>query len=374
MIVLRPAWMEVDLDAIASNCELVRRHVGADKAIIAVVKANAYGHGAAPVARRLVDCGAELLAVALLQEAVELRDAGIDSPILVLGAPDCSEAEGFVEYGVQSPITNAEFARALSEAGTKVGCDAVPCQVKIDSGMGRQGVRADEAAELGRLIRGLGNLDVRGVFSHFACAGSDHEFTCCQTDTSVGAMQAFTEALGKPVPLRHLANSGGVSRCPESWLEGVRPGAILYGITPPDSSEGLPGTRQAMTLKARIVCLKRLLPGETVGYGRTYTAQDSARVAILPIGYADGYPRSLSNNADVLVGGKRCPVVGRVSMDAIVVDVTAVPEARMGDESVLIGAQGEEFISVDELARRADTIVQEIVARMSARLPRVYGG
>lgn len=368
---MRPAWLEINLGAVAHNYREIKRRIGPEAGVIAVVKSNAYGHGAIPVAREVLASGAQVLAVALVQEAVELRQADITAPILVLGATDPEEAPACVEHGVCATLAGVEFAQALSASASRL---AVPglCHIKIDSGMGRQGVRAEQAAAFGEAIRSLPNLDVQGVFSHFASSPSDREFTERQTRTFLAAVAALEEGLGREIPLRHLANSGAIVRHPNSWLDAVRPGALLYGIAATDAGERLPSTRQAMTLKARIVSLKPIHKGESVGYGRTFRASKDTRAAVLPLGYVDGYPRALTNNADVLVRGQRCPILGRVSMDCTVLDVGSVGDIGVGEEVVLLGSQGDETITTGELARRCDTCVEEIVSRMSARLPRVF--
>jgi alanine racemase len=370
---LRPAWLEIDLDALAHNFREIQSIVGPAVKIIAVAKCNAYGHGAIPVVRRVLAEGASLVAVALLQEAMELREVGVTAPLLVLGASDPSEAPEFVAHDVCATVTDPEFARALSAAAVAQGRPG-RCHIKIDSGMGRQGVRADAITAFAAELRSLPGLQIEGLFSHFASAGADPDYTELQRQTFVTAAKQLEAVLGKKVPLHHLANSAGILHHPDSWLDAVRPGALLYGIANASGDEHHPSVRPVMALKAKIAFLKDIGSGESVGYSRTFIAPRATRVAILPLGYGDGYPRALSNNADVLVHGRRCPVVGRVCMDCIVVDVGAVPEAQLGDEVVLLGRQGNEKITAGELAQRAGTIVQEIVSRMSTRLPRVFLG
>lgn len=370
---MRPAWLEIDLGALAHNIARVRQHVGPKVELIAVVKANAYGHGAEAVARCALACGARLLAVALVGEGIALRQAGLDAPILVLGAADPDEAPLFVEHDILATVTTAELARALSRAAVAQGKTA-RCHVKVDSGMGRLGVRVEEVGRFGELLRELPGLRVEGAFSHFACSQDDPDFTHLQTRRFLAALPQLEQALGHPVGMRHLANSGGVVGYPESWLDAVRPGAVVYGIFTIHNAEHLPGTRQVMSLKARIVALRQVRPGESVGYDRTYVASGPTLTAVLPLGYADGYPRALSSVGEVLVRGFRCPVLGRVSMDTTIIGVGHVPGVAVGDEAVLLGAQGNDLITTGEVARWGGTIVQEIAARMSTRLPRVYLG
>ena len=370
MTPLRPAWIEIDPGAIHHNVRQLRSLVGPAVKLIAVVKANAYGHGAMPVARECLAAGADMLAVALAQEGVELREAGISAPVLILGTSDAGEAEAICEHGLTPSVSDPGLVRALSEAAGNLGCET-QCHVKVDSGMGRQGVRGEDCEGFGALLGGLPGLRVRGVFSHFASCPTDEAFTQEQTANLHAAARALEAGLGYRPELRHVAASAGILCAPETHLGAVRPGAILYGVADCGYEQHLPRFRPVMSLKARIVSTKRLGAGESVGYGRTHLAPADTRTALLPIGYADGYPRALGNNAEVLVGGRRCPVVGRVSMDCIVADIGGVPEAQVGDEVVLLGAQGEERIAAEELAQRAGTCVQEIVSRMATRLPRV---
>ncbi len=375
---MRPAWLEIDLEAYRHNLSEIRRHVGARRGLIAVVKANAYAHGAVPIAHTAVACGARMLAVALLQEAVELRQAGIVAPILVLGAADCSEAADFVQYDVIPAVATLGFARALSQAAASQAKTA-PCHVKLDSGMGRQGVRPDEVAQFARSLQALEGLRVTGVFSHFADSACDDPFTKRQTECflqGAGALQGLMAEPGNAHGARllwHLANSGGVAFHPDSWLDAVRPGGLSYGIPRYDRPCPL-DLRQVMTLKARVVTVKSLQCGDSVGYDRTFVAARPTRTAVVPLGYADGYPRSAGKRAHVLVRGKRCPVLGRVSMDCIVLDVTEIEGCREGEEVVLLGRQADQSISMAELAQMAQSCVEETSARFTPRLPRVYLG
>ncbi len=375
---MRPAWLEIDLEAYRHNVSEIRRHVGLPRGLIAVVKANAYAHGAVPIAEAAVACGARMLAVALLQEAVGLRQAGIVAPILVLGAADCSEAAGFVEHEVIPAVATVGFARALSQAAVHQSKTA-SCHVKLDSGMGRQGVRPDEVPQFAGALNALENLRVTGVFSHFADSACDDPFTRRQTECFLQGAGALQRLLTEPEKapgaglLRHLANSGGVAFHPDSWLDAVRPGGLCYGIPRYDRPCPL-DLRQVMTLKARVVTVKSLQCGDSVGYDRTFVATRPTRTAVVPLGYADGYPRSAGKRADVLVRGNRCPVLGRISMDCIVIDVTGLEGCREGEEVVLLGRQGDESISMADLAEAARSCVEETSARFTPRLPRVYLG
>lgn len=371
---MRPAVLHIDLDAIRYNVRFIQDLIGPGVRQAAIVKANAYGHGAVPVCRACLQAGADMLCVAIADEAVELREAGITAPVLVLGPPDPDEAELYACYGIISTLSAVEHAQMLADVSQRTGA-TIQVHIKIDSGMGRHGARADVVEDLAALVAASPGLKVDGIFSHFASA--------CSPDLSDTDRQlaVFNELLPKVLahvgadgPDLHIANSGAIIRMPDTHFGYVRPGAILYGLNPGFDDSLMPPLRPAMSLRTKLATLKRIEKGAPVGYNRAWRAPRDTLLAILPLGYADGYTRQLSNNADVLVGGRRCPLVGMVSMDAITVDVTDVPGARVGDEAVLIGTQGDERITVEEVSRRAGTIVEDTVARMSSRLPRIYHG
>jgi alanine racemase len=370
---LRPAWLEIDLDAISHNLASIKTLTGPGTDVIAIVKCNAYGHGAVEVSRQALASGARMLAVALVEEGIQLREAGIATPVLVLGATDADQAPLYAEYDLTASVFRLAFAEGLSTAAQRAG-RPVHCHVKVDTGMGRQGVLLEDVGALTAQVAALPGLRLSGIFSHFASAYHDPEFTAHQVGCFNEAVGAADAAAGCRIPLRHLASTGGILHHRDAWADAVRPGALLYGICSGNGMPAVPDARQAMSLKARIVAVKDLCAGGSVGYDRTFVSEGCTRTAILPLGYGDGYPRALSNNAEVLVGGRRCPVVGRISMDAVVIDVGLNSGVQVGDEAVLMGRQGGEFIAAGELARRADTVVQEIVARMSSRLPRVFVG
>ncbi len=348
--------------------------IGASTRQASIVKANAYGHGAVPVSRACLQAGAPMLCVAIAEEAVALREAGIAAPVLVLGPPSPDEVDLYAEHDIISTVSCIEHAEMLVAAAKRRGI-GVKLHIKVDSGMGRHGVSANAAGELAAFIAAQPELTVDGIFSHFSSA--------CSTDLSTSNLQlaTFNEILptimahvGDDKPDLHIANSGAIVRMPDTRFDYVRPGAILYGLNPGFDDSLMPEFRPALALKARVAIVRHIEKGAPVGYSCAWRAERETTLAVLSIGYADGYSRQLSNNADVLVGGRRCPLVGMVSMDAITVDITDVPDAKLGDEAVLIGAQGGERITVEETARRAGTIVQDIVARLSDRLPRVLLG
>ena len=373
---MRPAWLEINLDAIAQNLNATRRIVGPQVGLIAIVKGNAYGHGLVEVATRLAAEAPLMLAVAILEEALALREAGITTPVLVLGAAPADAAECFVAHGITPAVSEVGFAEALQAAAVKLGRTA-HAHVKIDTGMGRQGCLWRESDELFGALSQQAGISVDGIFTHFACS-SDAAVTAEQAECYLGAVARAEAMWGRRIPIKHAAASTPIVLRQEMHLNAVRPGIMLYGAGFDETTLARLGLVPTLALKARVAGVKTLQPGDCVGYGHTWQAERESRVALLPIGYCDGYPRALSGNAEVLLGGRRVPVVGLISMDCVVVDVTDVPAVQIGDEAVLIGTQGAASsssaarISVDEVAARAKTVPQEILARLGPRLPRVY--
>jgi alanine racemase len=364
-------WAEIDLDAIAFNLRALKQHIGGGVEVIAVVKANAYGHGAIPVARVALESGASRLAVHRLIEGIELRKAGIDAPILIMGYTPPDGAGLAVRWRLTSSLITLEFARALSAQAEASGTVA-SVHVKVDTGMGRYGILPGEALEFLRSLKGLPGIQVEGLFTHFATAdAAEPVHTLAQLEVFNQVLAAL-QAAGLRPPLTHAANSAAALRLPAARFDAVRPGIVLYGLEP--SSEWPPPfeLRPALALKS-LVCRVRDLPaGSAIGYGRTYITQVPTRVALVPVGYGDGYHRSLSNKGVILIRGQRAPLLGRVSMDQIVVDVSRVPGVGQDDEAVLIGVQGQERISAEEVAERAGTINYEVTTALLPRVVRVY--
>lgn len=371
---MRPAWLEIDLNAVRYNTKLVQEMVGPDTLQASIVKGNGYGHGAVQVSRACVEAGAAMLCVAIADEGVELRDAGITAPVLVLGPPDIEEAEFYVARDIISTVSAIEHARMLADAAERLD-GTVKIHIKLDSGMGRHGARADVAEDLAAFVASQPRLKVDGIFSHFSSS--------CSLDLAPSHEQLanFNEMLpdvlshvGGDDPKLHVANSAAIVRMTDTRFDYVRPGAIIYGLNPGFDDRLMPDFQPALALKARLATVKGIEAGAPVGYNCAWHAERDTTIALLPLGYVDGYMRQLSNNSEVLVGGRRCPLVGMVSMDVIIVDITGVPGAKVGDEAVLIGPQGDERITVEEVSRRAGTIVEDTVGRLSNRLPRVYLG
>ncbi len=366
---MRPAHLRINTAAIGHNLRVVRSLVGDSVRLIAVVKAEAYGHGALRAAQACLAAGADMLAVALIEEGIALRRQGVLAPMLVMGAFLPEQAEEFVVWGLTPAVMSLEQAEALSQAARAAGTE-LGAHLKVDSGMSRYGLRHDVLEEALPELAALPALRYEGIMSHLADPGNP-EFTDIQRRAFAGAI-ARAEAALSPLPYQHLAASAAICCLPECHFTAVRPGNLLYGALEGVSPEYRPPIRPAMALKARLALVKPARAGEMVSYGCTYCVPEDTLLAVVPVGYADGYPRALSGRAEALVGGRRCPVVGRVCMDSIVLDMSAVPDCHIGDEAVLLGAQGGETITVEDLARQAGTVTQEIMARMGSRLPRVY--
>lgn len=343
--------------------------VGPAVGVCGVVKADAYGHGAVPVARRLVGAGVEHLAVASFDEAAELRGAGIDAPLLVFGGLAVARARDAARLGLAATVWSARAVRELAMALEPGQNLAV--HVKVDTGMHRIGAHERELVALVQALR-AGPFTIDGVMSHLACADEPgHPSVGAQVDAFERAL-AFLAGLGVRPRVRHLANSAGALAEPRARFDMVRVGLLLYGCSPsPALTRGL-SLRPAMRLRSRIVQLKTIPVGDQVGYGFTFTARRESRIAVLPVGYAHGYPRALSNRGEVLVRGHRAPVVGIVSMDHVTVDVTDVPGAAEGDAVTLWGSDGTEILDVMELGARAGTIGYELLTCVSQRTPRIY--
>ncbi len=365
-----PVWIEVDLSAFEHNLGQIRQLVGSKAQVLAVVKANAYGHGLLPVARALVAAGADQLGVAHAVEGITLRRNELRQKILVLGQILPDEVPGVVENGLIPAVGDAAIAEALSQEGLRRQ-HQVDVHLKVDTGMGRYGVWHEEALELARHLATLPGIKLQGIFSHLAMAGQSAEATTAQINRFSRLLEKMPQA-GLEAGIRHLANSVGLVRFPASRLDLVRTGLLLYGISPIREGRLPLELKAPLTLKAQVRFLKTLPAGQSVSYGGTFKALRPTRVATIPIGYAHGYPRSLSNRACLLIQGRRAPVVGKITMEDLMADVTDIPEVRIGDEVVLIGSQGQERITTGELARHARTIPYEILAGLTPRIPRFY--
>ena len=368
----RPTRMEVNLKNVRANFSSICSYVKG-REIYAVVKADAYGHGAVEIARALVEEGCKQFAVAIPEEAVELRGAGITNPILVLGASPYNAAEELVRLDVAAACTDVRFAKAISKAAEKQG-KLAKLHIKIDSGMGRIGFAVKEFKDAIEKILPLPSIDIEGIFTHFAAADESRpDWTNHQFSEYKKAL-AIAKQKGLHVKMRHTCNSAGILAHPDKHLDMVRPGVILYGMMP--SAETVcahPITLlPAFEVKTGIALIRSLPPGTGISYGLRYMTRGEERIAALPVGYADGVTRALSAKMSVLIHGKRCPVVGTICMDQMMVDVTGLENVKTGDEAVIIGKQGNETISPEEMAGARNTINYEIPIIFSKRVPRIY--
>jgi alanine racemase len=370
----QPCWLDVDLDAIAENVRAIARLVGSDTRICAVVKAEAYGLGAVQVARTVLDAGADRLAVARVDEAIRLRRAGIRAPILLIAGFVRSEAESIVRHQLTPTVVQVDDALALARAAGRLG-EVVDVHLKVDTGLTRYGAPPAEVPSLVRLLRGLPTLRLEGLYSHFAGADdADRSFTEEQLHRLyevVAAVESMEGGDWRP-PMVHVANSAATLREPTTWLHMVRLGICLSGHYPSAHVPRGIALRPAVALRARLLAVREIGPGTSVGYGRTFVADRARRVGLVPAGYADGVPRSHSNRADALVGGARVPLIGRVSMDQCVVDLSDVAWAEAGNLVTLFGRDALGELTLDEYAAWSDTIVHEALCRIGPRVPRRY--
>jgi alanine racemase len=371
-VIARPTIARVDLGAIQSNFRavagLARREPGAG--VIAVVKANAYGHGAARVARALEEAGATMLAVADIEEGILLRQAGIRCPILIFGALSVSPLSGVFDHRLTPTVSTPGAARALQAAARERGA-VLPCHLKIDTGMNRLGFRHDNLRRTLPDVLASPNLLFEAVFTHFATADDPASPVMEEQRARFERACDTVRALGAEIPRRHAANSASFLRDSRTWYDCVRPGLLLYGVVPPPLWSTLP-LRPALSLVSRIVAVKGVRPGEGAGYGLGHPGAGPRTLAVIPAGYADGLDTRLSGRFFVLVRGRRAPIVGSVCMDMLTVDVTGIEEVTPGDDVVLIGEQGQERLDVREMAAAIGTIPYEILCRIGARIQRVY--
>lgn len=368
---MRPTYAEINLGAIRSNVQEVRSEVGPIPKISVAVKANAYGHGLKQVAQTVLQAGANVLGVAFLEEGIELRRMGIGAPILILGSEFPERADEIVRWGLTPTICTHELAAALSAAG-KQQHRKVQAHLKVDTGMGRIGLKTGEILSFVEAISALDGLGLEGIYTHFPAADAhDERYTLSQIRRFAEVVRRIRER-GIPIPIAHTANSAAIIRYPDSHMDMVRPGLMIYGLEPFRGAYYQIQLKPALTLKSRICFLKTVRAGTAIGYGRTFIAEKQSKIATIPVGYGDGYNRSLSNRGQVLIRGKRAKIVGNICMDQMMVDVTKVVGVQVGDEVVLIGEQGAERISAEEIARLCGTINYEVVCALAQRVPRVY--
>ena len=367
----RPTRIRVDLDAITHNFRALQAHAGVPA--MAIIKANAYGHGLVPVGRHLQAIGAGQLGVAFLEEGLALRQAGVTLPILVMGGIFGPQAAALIASDLEITVSSLDKLRQVEAAAESLGRQAT-IHLKIDTGMERIGVHSYSAGPLVEAAARSRWCRLKGVYSHLACAddpGSD--MTRRQLERFAEACAHF-ERIGAPMPLRHLANSGGVLHFPGTHLDLVRPGISLFGVLPDPASRDTVGLRPALSLVSQVVYFKVVRAGNPVSYGATWAPPADTRVVTIPIGYGDGFPRALSSRGQVLIRGQRHPIVGRICMDQFMVDIGPAGTAYNEDEVVLIGRQGEQAIRCEDVAVAAGTIPYEILVGLNTRIPREYAG
>ena len=366
----RPAWVEVDLQAIAENLAVIRHKVGPVK-IMGTVKANAYGHGLVEVAKLLETEKIDMLGVSILDEAEDIRTAGVKTPILMMGTILPEEADRTIELGVTPTLNSFSVAKSLAKAGRKHG-RRISAHVKIDTGMGRFGELPHAAFDYISRLQTLEDLQIEGIYTHFPVADEQNDtFTLEQIEQFKRVIHDLEEK-GFHIPVQHAANSSAILNYPESYFNMVRPGDTLYGLYPSEKVAKSIPLKTALRWKSRVLTLKQIPRDWSISYGRTYITPAEKKIAIIPVGYADGYNRHLSNKGYVLIRGKQAPIIGLVCMDQFMVDVTDIPDVTIGDEVALIGKQGGKEITADDLARQLSTINYEIICGIAHRVPRVY--
>lgn len=367
--VVRPTQVEVNLDRLSENFHAIRRKVAPAK-VMPILKANAYGHGLIEVAHLMEELGAECLGVAFLEEGILLREQGIQAPILVLGGIMGNQVPYFLQHNLTITASSVDKLLQVNETAQALGLTA-RVHLKIDTGMERIGVHYYSAASLLEASLKCPSVEVEGIYSHFANAD--------QADLSHARLQLerfqevlrFYEAHSLPAPLRHMANSSAILQLPESTFDMVRPGILLYGVYPSSQVTKSVDVRPALAWKSHVVYFKVIQPGHPVGYGSTWQSDHAVRAVTVPVGYGDGYFRSMSGKAQVIIHGKKYPVVGRISMDQIVVNIE-MDSAYNGDEVVMVGEMGEARLTCEDLADWAGTIPYEILTNINTRVPRIY--
>lgn len=367
-LALRPTWVEIDLDALTSNYEEIRRIVGPDIKILGVVKADAYGHGSLECARTLCDAGVDMLAVAFIDEAIALRQGGITEPILLLGFTAKEHIPDLVRWDVIPGVYQLDFARELSDYCVEAGIRH-PIHIKIDTGMGRIGIGWRDAAKEIEVMSQLEGIELQGLYSHFSTADATDKTYTNEQIQRYQQVVAELEEKDIPIPIKHMANSAGIFDVEGVHFDMVRPGIILYGLYPSaEVDRSKIDLKPVMTLKSTIVHLKTIQSGESVSYGNNFVATEDRLIGTLPIGYADGYTRMLNGIAKVWIAGQLVPVVGNICMDQCMIDLTDIDEVSLYDEVELFGNN----ISADILAEALGTINYEITCMVNKRVPRVY--
>jgi alanine racemase len=369
--VVRATRAEVNIDAIQHNLRQVRSRVGSGVKIMSVVKANAYGHGIVGVSSALLDAGTDYLGVGILDEGVLLREHGIEAPILVFAPPFPEQAAIVLDYGLEATICARETAEALNALSSTRGRRAA-VHLKVDTGMGRLGVDYRESVQFTKFVASLPNLDIRGIYTHFATADErDERFARTQLKRFFEVTSTLSNS-GIEIPLKHCANSAAVLELRDSYFNMVRPGVLLYGYYPSHEINGSLSIRRALSWRSRIGFLKTVEAGTPISYGRRYVTDSPTTIATVPLGYADGLSRNLTNKGEVIIRGRRYPLVGTVCMDQVMVNLGGPSNAKTGDDVTLIGVDGDEEITAWDIADKLGTVAYEICCAISDRVPRVY--
>jgi alanine racemase len=355
------AWLEIDLDAIKFNIKNIRKHVGKEIKIMGIVKGNGYGHDAIEISNIILEQGVDQLAVARIEEAIFLRKNNIQAPILVLGAALPEQFKLYIDYQIMASLSDLNNVYKFNDIAAKLD-KKIKLHLKIDTGMGRLGINPQVFKDLYNDFSKLPNIEIVGVFTHFSTADEkDKSYTYYQFRLFKEITDLIKSINIMPRPSFHTANSGAILDLPETWLDMVRPGCLIYGLYPSDEVKRTIELRPALSFKTRIVLIKEIKAGSFIGYGKSYQTKRDTMVAALPVGYADGYPRSLSNSGKVLIRGNLAPVIGRVCMDQMMVDITDTGGAAIGDEVILWGAQGNGNITVQDIANKINTVVDVII-------------
>jgi len=366
----RSAWVEINLGHLRRNFALIGNDKPRELQILSVVKDDGYGHGGLQVASAALSAGAVFLALSTVEEAVKLREQGVRTRMLLLGDRQESEFPWCVAHDLTCCVSEPHSVRVLAQLAERAG-KHLPVHLKINTGMNRYGVRWDEAAALAEKITASRSLVLEGALSHFAQSDeADKTFARCQLARYQEAVKSIA-GRGIDLRFRHLCNSGGFLDLPEAYFDMVRLGILPLGVFPSSVCRRIPGVEAVMSVKARIAAIQKLQPGDTVGYGMRFTAPSPKRIAVLPIGYGDGFPR-VRNQGCALIHGYRAPLVGGVAMDAVTIDITDIPAAQLWDEAVLMGRQGEDEISVHEMARLRNSVSYDVLTSWRSRLPRIY--
>ena len=370
--ILRPAWAEIDLDAIAYNTRNIKKLIG-DKDLIAVVKANCYGHGVIGIIPTLLENGVSRFAVAMISEALEIRDNKITTPVMILGFTPLYLGEELINNNIEQTVYDLDYAKELSKIALTLNKKA-KIHIAIDTGMGRIGFLPNEKSiDNITEICSLEGIEVIGIFTHFSTSDEkDKEYSHEQFTKMLSVMDTLKKR-GIDIPLKHVANSGAIIDLPDTYLDAVRAGIILYGYYPSDEiDKNNLALKPALTLKATITNVKTLEKDMYVSYGRTFKTSNETIVATIPVGYADGYLRKFAENGKVIIKGEFAPIIGRICMDQFMIDVTNIPDVKIGDEVILLGEKNGLKYNADDMAKKLDTINYEVTCMLKSRLPRVY--